>query len=482
MKYYIHPYLVTNYPKMVEFRRALDPIIFEPTDLMYIDRMAILGNDPDILVLQPLLDYDKTKTYDFNQLIESRVQELVDLSNQRNQPLQLMWSGGIDSTSIYCALMTYMQNPEDLIILSNTTASKEYPNLYNKIIQKHKFVDLSVFGYGKILNELFTDNSIIISGDITDQLFMLAKFKQLPKNITDWNTDPWQLLLNPNFTEYHSTVEYFVNNYPIPITTVKEFLKAVRFNFKYQRVQLRTSFYTANAILNKNLFHFYDTKEFNYYILNTPLEQLGDQDSSSPNNKLPLKKLILEYTKDQDYFDNKLKGVAIMSYGAQTINTIDENWNKYYIPVYYTKISSDSNFIVDQPGIPVRAVSKYQTFSSNIGLVNWKIYKFTDAKRIDIMTRQEINFTNYICICGFKENTPTTLENFFVFFGNFIKYEMLLDSISIIQVEDFGKTMTRKLVDSALVEAYNEEVERELAQKFRMIDYTTFEIVDPRTL
>jgi hypothetical protein len=467
---------------MVEFRRALDPIIFDETDLMYIDRMAILGTDPDIIVLQPLLDYDKTKTYDFNQLIEARVRELVNLSNERNQPLQLLWSGGIDSTSIYCALMTYMQNPEDLIILSNTTSSREYPNLYNEIIQKHKFVDLSVFGYGTVLNELFTDNSIIISGEVTDQLFIADKRAHLLTNIADWNKDPWQLLLNPNFTEYHSTVEYFVNNYPIPITTVKEFLKAVRFNFKYQRVQLRTSFYMSNAILNKNLFHFYDTKEFNYYVLGMPLEQLGDQDHRSPNNKLPLKKLILDYTKDQDYFDNKLKGNAILKYGPETVNTIDENWNKYYIPVNYTQTSSDSNFIVDQPGIPVSVVSKYQTFSSNTGLVNWKIYKFVDAKRIDIMTKEEINFTNYICICGFKENTTPTLENFFAFFGDFIKYETLSDSINTITVTDFGKTITRKLVDSAFTEAYNEEVDRELAQRFRMIDYTTFEIVDPQTL
>jgi len=129
MKYYIHPYLVANYYKMVEFRRALNPVIFNQTDLMYIDRMAILGNDPDILVLRPLLDYDKTKTYDFNQLIEARVRDFVDLSEERNQPLQLLWSGGIDSTSIYCALMTYMKNPKDLVILGNTAASREYPNL-----------------------------------------------------------------------------------------------------------------------------------------------------------------------------------------------------------------------------------------------------------------------------------------------------------------------------------------------------------------
>jgi hypothetical protein len=482
MKYYIHPYLVTNYPKIVEFKQALNPIIFNQTDLMYIDRMAIFGTDPNIVVLQPLLDYDKTKTYDFNQLIEARVREFVDLSKERNQPLQLLWSGGIDSTSIYCALMTYMKNPEDLIILSNTIAFREYPNLYNEIIQKHKFVDLSVFSYGMVLNELFTDNSIIISGEISDQLFMVDEIKQLPTNIADWNKDPWQLLLNPNFTEYHSTVEYFVNNYPMPITTVKQFLKAVRFNFKYQRVQLRKCLRMSNAILNKNLFHFYDTKEFNYYALSMPLEQLGDQDFRSPNNKLPLKQLILNYTKDQEYFNNKTKNAAILNYGPETINTIDKNWNKYFIPVNYTKISSDSNFIVDQPGIPVPVVSKYQTFSSNTGLVNWKIYKFVDAKRLDTVAKQKINFSNYICICGFKENTPNTLENFFTFFGNFIKYEMLLDSISIVQIKDFDKTTTIKLVGSAFTETYNVEVEQELTRKFKTIDYTIFEIVNPQTL
>jgi hypothetical protein len=484
MKYYTHPYLLANYTKMVEFRRALNPVIFKEQDLLYVDRLGILDNDPNIIVLQPLNDFDKTKTYDFNQLVENRVREFINLSKQRNEPLQLMWSGGIDSTSIYCALMTYIENPQDLIIVGNNNSIEEYPKLYDKIIEKHKFINLGIADFAINYNNLFTDTSIIITGEIADQLFMTQIIGKLPENITDWNTDPWQLLLNSNTSEYHSTVEYFVNNYPITITTVKDFLRAIRFNFKYQRVQLRQCLNLNNPILNKNLFHFYDTKEFNYYALGVSTDQIGEETNytSSTSVKIPLKNLVLDYTKDQEYISSKAKGkstlnIVTLNKDRQISNTIDENWNKFKINISYD--SNNTNYIIEQPGIP--KTTGYRGFSSNIGLVDWKIYKFTNTKTLN-RANEVIIYNNYILICGFKENQPKTLENFFTFVGDFVKYEILSDSVSIIRFTNNDTILTRKLVDSALTSAYNEEVERELAQRFRMIDYTTFEIVDPQTL
>jgi hypothetical protein len=470
MKYYIHPNLVANYSKMVEFRRALNPGIFNEQDLMYIDRTGIFGNDTDIIVLQPLNDFDKTKTYDFNQLVETRAKELISLSKQRNEPLQLMWSGGIDSTSIYCALMTYLENPQDLIILGNKNSVVEYPDLYNKIIQKHKFVDLGIVNIGINLNNLFTDTSIIISGELTDQLFMAQIIGKLPETVIDWDVDPWQLLLNPNMQQYHSTVEYFVNNYPTTIITVKQFLKAVRFNFKYQRVQLRICNSVTNAVLNKNLFNFYDTKEFNFYALGANIEQLGEHDLSSPNNKIPLKKLILDYTQDQDYYDNKTKYASRVKYeSSQITNTIDENWNKSFTP---------SNYI-DQPGITKN--NKYSSFSSNIGLVDWKIYQFNGAKKSNILDKTTVLYNKYICICGFKENASKTSENFFAFFGDFVKYEILPEVTSVIRFDSFGQILTRKLIDNIFTEPYPTEIDDELIIKFNLIDYDSYEVIDPKT-
>ena len=480
MKYYIHPYLVANYSKMVEFRRALNPGIFNEQDLMYIDRMAIFGNDPNIIVLQPLNDFDKTQVYDFNQLVETRVKQLISLSKQRNEPLQLMWSGGIDSTSIYCALMTYLENPQNLIIIGNKNSSVEYPDLYNKIIQKHKFIDIGVASIGINLNNLFTDTSIIISGELADQLFMAQIIGKLPETVTDWNTDPWQLLLNTGMQQYHSTVEYFVNNYPTPITTVKQFLKAVRFNFKYQRVQLKICNFVTNAVLNKNLFNFYDTKEFNFYVLGSSIEELGDHDQGSPNNKLPLKKLILDYTQDQDYYDNKTKYPSRVKYeGSQRTNTIDENWNKSLIAVNYTNIFGDP-YIIDQPGLSKN--NKYSLFSSNIGLVDWKIYRFNGTKKSNIIGGDPVYYNKYIFVCGFKENAPKTRENFFVFSGDFLRYEVLSDTVSIIRFDSFGQIITRKLIGSMFTEPYSNEIETELIGKFTLIDYDSYEIINPETL
>lgn len=126
--------------------------------------------------------------------------------------------------------------------------------------------------------------------------------------------------------------------------------------------------------------------------------------------------------------------------------------------------------------------SKYENFSSSTGLIDWKIYKFINAKKINPITKTEINFNNLICVCGFKENEPKISENFFAFFGDFISYEILSDTVSIIKFGYFDKVLTRKLLNNMFLEPYFEEIENELIHKFELIEYTNYEIVNPEYL
>jgi ribosomal protein S17E len=479
MKYYTHPYLLANYPKMVEFRRAIKLNVFTRKDLYSVDRMGIIGNDPDIIVIQPLLNYDSSHKYDFDTLIESRAKELIELSNTRNVPIYLMWSGGIDSTSVYCAIKKYLTDNKKLVILCNKNSIKEYPELYNEMISEHDVIDLGIVEFALTINKLANIDSIFVTGELGDQLFM-SRPPRKKSSLTsiDWINDPWEAVLDPNASQYHNVVDEYVKNFPIPIITARDFGRSVKFNLEYQRVQLRLSLYYKNLLLNKNLFHFYDTEDFNYYSLSLSLDELGI-DYRTHTIKLPLKQLILDYTGDQHYYENKPKVKRIMALNpTQITNTIDENWNKSLINLSYTS-NSNNEYIVDQPAT-YQGESKSQELDFNTGIVDWKFYHFDKNKCMDCVTEEIINQKNYIVVCGFAENKPKTLDNFFIITGTFSEYNIKSDNISILILNQIVSLKTIKLIGNHFQEEYDQVIKKEFEQRISIIDCDEYELIDPK--
>jgi len=481
MKYYTHPYLLANYPKMVEFRRAIKLNVFTKKDLYSVDRMGIIGNDPDIIVIQPVLNYDSSRKYDFDILIESRAKELIELSNTRNIPIYLMWSGGIDSTSVYCAIKKHLTDNKKLVILCNKNSIKEYPELYNEMISEHEIIDLGIVEFGLTINKLANIDSIFVTGELGDQLFM-SRPPRKKSSLTsiDWINDPWEAVLDPNASQYHSVVDEYVKNFPIPIITARDFGRSIKFNLEYQRAQLRMSLFYKNLVLNKNLFHFYDTIDFNYYSLSLSLDELGI-DYRTHTIKLPLKQLILDYTVDQHYYENKPKVKRIMALNPiQITNTIDENWNKSLITLSYTP-NSNNEYIVDQPAIyHYQDASKSQELDFNTGIVDWKMYRFDERKYINFTTEEIIKENNYIVVCGFAENKPKTLENFFIIAGTFSEYNIKSDNISILVLQKLFLSKTVKLIGNHFQGEYDQVIKKEFEQQISIIDCNEYEVIDPK--
>ena len=422
MKYYYHIYLTANHIPMVNFRRAFRPDVFNDfTFLYFVDRMNIIGNDANIEVMQPIENYDITKKYNFNQLVEDRALELIELSNQRNVPIQLMWSGGIDSTSVYCALKMHLKNPNQLIILGNDNSRREYPKLYQEIITNHQFIDITIDKFNENLNQLINDKSITVTGEICDQLFSAKPMSGPYEKIINWTNDSWRILLNPKTSEYHQYAENYVSNFPTEITTAQEFGRSLRFNMRYQEVQLRMCARFSESKLNHNLFHFFDNRDFNHYALGLPLEEMGMEDSA--RIKLPLKRLILEYTNDQEYYDVKLKTGYAWSRNMTLIqaNCIDVEWNKKQLKLNYSE-NQGTDYILDQPckypysmdpgGV---IINNHNNFSEIKSLIDWKVYRF----------RQPISSSGKptgksIIVCGYQINKSKTKDNFFVFVGEMV--------------------------------------------------------------
>jgi hypothetical protein len=486
MKYYINPCITANHQPMVEFRTALRPELFNNfVILSFVDRMNIIGNSSDIEVIQPIQNYDPKQTYNFDQLIRDRVLELINISNQKNVPIQLMWSGGIDSTSIYCALKMHMTNPDQLVILGNKKSIEGYPKLYREIVSKHRFIDITVDRFYENCNRLTSGNSVTVTGELADQLFAAEPINGRFKYLIDWETEPWQAVLNPKTTQCHDQVENYINKFPRPINLARDFARSIKFNLLYQAIQARMSLRIEGAIVNQNFFHFYDTANFNYYALGLSNEELGSVTDDSPQIKLPLKRLILEYTQDQDYYNTKCKTGAPWSNNNAHLQAsiIDTEWNK-------TQFESDYlDHIVDQPGKNLTVSSgkipeTHNDFSQIRLLVDWCIYSFSDTQARDQINQSSNTIEKFVLVCGFELNKTQVKDNFFVYTGNMSSYTVHTDSYGVLILTNTDNLIVPAqpihLVGDQSFVPYSIEIQSSLLPA-QLGDLNSYEIINPKT-
>jgi hypothetical protein len=109
--------------------------------------------------------------------------EIVD----RNQPIVLFWSGGIDSTLAACFLLDYMKNSEQITIYYTPESLTENPRFVDYI----KKFGVRMLRWDLEYKNLFAPDQIIVTGDGPDCLsgYIGPKFYNTNK---EWLFNPWQ--------------------------------------------------------------------------------------------------------------------------------------------------------------------------------------------------------------------------------------------------------------------------------------------------
>ena len=142
-------------------------------------------------------------------------------------------------------------------------------------------------------------------------------------------------------------------------------------------------------------------------------------------------------------------------------------------------MDSNSEYIVDQPAT-YQGESKSQELDFNTGIVDWKMYRFDERKYINFTTEEIIKENNYIVVCGFAENKPKTLENFFIIAGTFSEYNIKSDNISILVLQKLFLSKTVKLIGNHFQEEYDQVIKKEFEQRISIIDCNEYEVIDPK--
>lgn len=117
-------------------------------------------------------------TESFEQVCDNRATQLVTLAEQRNCNINVMWSGGIDSTTALVALLRTGKKDRIRVVLSKASIG-EYPKFYRDVVSKELEKQHSVVENPKLV---LNSQDINLTGEIGDQIFgSAAIFKAFKK-------------------------------------------------------------------------------------------------------------------------------------------------------------------------------------------------------------------------------------------------------------------------------------------------------------
>jgi hypothetical protein len=273
------------------------------------------------LVMPPMVSgFNKT----YEQCCHERVEYILEQSQTRNLPIYVMWSGGIDSTTVLVAFMKSMTDHElknNLVVLLTQDSINENPNFYYNHIRKRCRI-MSSEGVLSLLNK----KQIIVDGEHNDQLMgadsaitsLLAKDPNY-----DWN-QPWtreklvKFYLHRGMTNLdyvNRWVDLFTSSAsraPCEVKSFYEYLWWINFNFKWQNVYFRMLLradvsvrsFVDRDLADNYVYHFFNNYDFQRWSMANPHLKVG---KTWNTYKFTSKDYIYDYDKNAEYRDYKVK-------------------------------------------------------------------------------------------------------------------------------------------------------------------------------
>lgn len=213
----------------------------------------------------------------------------------------IAWSGGIDSTSV---LVEFLKTaPHDqLVVLMNHSSISEYPDFYNKYIKDQiETREMNIYNFNVIQDSL--KNAVIVTGAIFDQTFGDEDYVHRTPHFLKQSLHMFMSKLNKYTYESYNRL---ISACPRKIESVKDFCWWFCYAVCYQNEQNQWLKDVEDLVPEVNLFHFAANQDWNDWSVSTPIE-VKYPGYDFRNFKIELKKHIFEFTKDRDYFENKIK-------------------------------------------------------------------------------------------------------------------------------------------------------------------------------
>lgn len=319
--------------------------IYNPASTV-VDRTGLIKTPVNAVVPKQLElpAYDDNFSLSYKDCCSLRVLELVELQDKLNVPIQLLYSGGIDSSLILASFIDTLgvaETAKRVEILLSQESIQENPWMWTKFIRPHF----------KILNSenfrtYLTTSSIVTAGECNDQLLG----GDLYRHLVPWGGDG---VLNKSYDSdlitgymshrgmtkeeidcWYSLLSTSVSKAPCPITTVGDWWWWITFSCKWSTVYFRIFKSTPeNSPLDEN----YLTNYYQLFYANDNFQKWSMKNRSQKHQgnfltwKFHAKELIASITDTPEYL-TKLKRGSLHEIirTTKTHSVLDENYQPHY--------------------------------------------------------------------------------------------------------------------------------------------------------
>lgn len=287
--------------------KPIFPRVYPYTQM--VSRVLIDEIDPFhyTLCVEPISDILKlpSTTKSFGDVAEEHAVALKTL----DEPIYIMYSGGIDSSSAVISLMRTWSAEElkRVTILASHHSANEFPELWNVIVDKFKGRIQPSFRH----IEHYCEKGYVITGEHGDQLFGSDVIRTIHKMFGDEGIHkPWQDIMPAVYTKsfgpdivdgFIARYEATLNACPFPLKSSFDWIWWFNFTNKWQHVKYRflaNSPWRAPKENFKKIKHFYDTPAWQRWSFDNHDKKIG---ALYQSYKLAAKEYIVRSTGFSDY-------------------------------------------------------------------------------------------------------------------------------------------------------------------------------------
>ena len=277
-----------------------------------IDRTGTLESGVDFDVLDALDDFSETDK-NFAEICDERATFIAQKAIRQNRKIQLLWSGGIDSTLALVSLFKELEKREELQrleVLLSKESIEEYRSFFEEVIRKK----LNYILFNPPIYSRLDTKKIIVTGEHGDQIFGSDKARHFV--ITKQAFRPYTEILpcviarklgsDKSVDAIISYLEPQIKKSSVPVKTLFDYLWWMNFSLKWQHVSLRMiySMENINLSLDENIIHFFSAKDFQNWSVKHHDKKIKN---SWKSYKYVAKEYIFDFHRDENYLINKEK-------------------------------------------------------------------------------------------------------------------------------------------------------------------------------
>lgn len=260
-------------------------------------------------------DWSKLTVKDFGTAALMRAQELIN----RNEPILILWSGGIDSTTAVTAFLKLNQRLDLITVVCNQDAIRENSRFYYEQLRGRVKLKATELFMQEFRQGLITD--LVVNGEHGDltagyefQYDMVNLFGPEFLRLPTTRANMTRFFLANGMTEQASNCWYDLiiasaESSPRPIETAFDFGWWVSFNWRWQwgAEKFRIRFPKCD-----NYEPFFSSDLIQNWSVNQTQPDLRLMSDFKPE----FKQFIFDYTGDEEYFKHKIKHNSITLYFA----------------------------------------------------------------------------------------------------------------------------------------------------------------------